>query len=225
MRYLWIASMKTIVLLGVTVCASVGIIALNMPQHRAFADLRNAVTPPKLAEQATMKHGALPTAPSVTHPVTRQRADEPQPPLVTRRDTHLVPSLVVDNTELTREHGRAQAFQRLLSTQAREEAAIDTKYFKGSVFAGCAKACDPLNPCTSLTDPLPKSARLDATRNQMETERERLEQIRETIEDEHSRGNLPIDRYKRLMVRYVCGIKTYQSKMSSSLNLADAHSF
>jgi hypothetical protein len=229
--------MKTAVILGITLAAGAGIVALAMPGSRTFADLRNltlpatwtTATPASTLVAATpMRPTPIANVPPPVH-VTRLASIEQAAHAEAERrrailaDEQRDQDLAAQSALLTREHMRTRAFLKVMAAEDIANAAFDTKYFKGSEFSGCAKACNATAPCVAPTGTLPKSPRRPAAAlHLMEAERETLEQIRETIEDDHSDGRLTLDHYKRLMTRYVCGIRTYQARITSSLSIADA---
>lgn len=103
------------------------------------------------------------------------------------------------------------------AAQDRRMASLDTKYFRGSTFAGCAKRCEPNPTCLASPDGSPKPP---VALRRIEEERIALERIRGTIETDYVKGRLAVEHYKRLLTRYQCGIRVYQTEVSHSLKVA-----
>ena len=226
--------MKTVVILGITLLAGVGVIALSMPGPHAFADLRNLTLPAawKAPERNQVAAQAAPTQAAVQGvpgPVAVARLAQVEP--VAHEEAARLQGLIqnarhdsdsaAESEIFARELQRTRAFSRLARAEDVRLAAFDTRYFKGSAVSGCAKACEAAAPCV-VPSSVPKLTRSAAALRQMEAERETLEQIRETIEDDHADGRLSLDHYKRLMTRYSCGIRTYQAQITNDLSVADA---
>jgi hypothetical protein len=90
----------------------------------------------------------------------------------------------------------------------------DLGYFRASAFGSCGQQCtSTVAACSEPTRDPRSFTKADLKR--MERERVELERVRSTIEGEFKRGKLGNDQYKRLMTRYQCGMRVYQTQMAS----------
>jgi hypothetical protein len=133
-----------------------------------------------------------------------------------------VPTRAVDHTVVTRPPGpdviAAVTVGDLADNIAVARVETPTKgdlgYFRASAFGSCGQQCTSTVAACSESTRDPRSF-TKADLKRMERERVELERVRSTIEGEFKRGKLGNDQYKRLMTRYQCGMRVYQTQMAS----------